>query len=674
MADLEQTIVNTIRGLAIDAVEKAKSGHPGLPMGMADAAFVLWTRFLRHDPSAPDWPGRDRFVLSAGHGSMLLYSMLHITGYDLSLDGLKGFRQWESPTPGHPEHGCAPGVETTTGPLGQGFGNAVGMAIAARILARRFNAPGFPLVDNRIYAIVSDGDLMEGVASEAASIAGHLQLGNIVFLYDDNHVTIEGNTSLAFSEDVPKRFEAYKWHVVIVEDGHDRGAIARAIEAARAETARPSLVVLRTKIGFGAPTKQGTAAAHGEPLGPEEAKGAKKNLGLAEDATFVVPDEVRAFFAKLRPEWRKRREEWDALFARYRKAHPDEAAEWDAWMAGDPPADIESALPRFEAGKGVATRVSAGEILNAIAPRVPQVVGGSADLAPSTKTLLKGVPSIAPGAFEGRNFHFGVREHGMGSILNGLALYGGPIPYGATFLVFADYMRPPIRLASMMGIRVIYVFTHDSIFVGEDGPTHQPIEQVAALRAIPNLHVIRPSDATETAYAWIAALRRRDGPTALILSRQNVTTIDRQAYPSAAGLLRGAYVLADDRAPLDWVIIATGSEVEVALGAARILREKGKRVRVVSMPSWEIFDAQDRAYRSQVLPAGPRYASVEAGVTFGWERYVGRGGIRIGMERFGASAPYKLLAEKFGFTPQAVAERLMGSGSASPYAGCKGPA
>ncbi|MBN1419905.1 MAG: transketolase [Planctomycetes bacterium] len=659
MASLEQTVVNTIRGLAIDGVEKAKSGHPGLPMGMADAAFVLWTRFLRHDPGAPSWPGRDRFVLSAGHGSMLLYAMLHLSGYDLSLDALKSFRQWESPTPGHPEYGCAPGVETTTGPLGQGFGNAVGMAIAARILAGRFNAPDFPIIEGRIYAIVSDGDLMEGVASEAASLAGHLGLGNIVLLYDDNHVTIEGDTSLAFSEDVPKRFEACNWHVVIVQDGHDREAIARGIEAGRAETGRPSLVVLRTKIGFGAPTKEGKAAAHGEPLGAEEAKGAKRNLGLSEDETFVVPDEVRAFFAKLRQGWRNRREDWEALLARYRKAHPDKAAEWDAWFSGDPPADIESALPEFEAGKGVATRASAGQVLNAIASRVPQLVGGSADLAPSTKTLLKGIPAIGPGAFDGRNFHFGIREHGMGAILNGLALSGALIPYGATFLVFADYMRPPIRLAAMMGLRVIYVFTHDSIFVGEDGPTHQPIEQVAALRAIPNLNVIRPSDATEAGYAWVAALRRRDGPTALILSRQNVTTLDRTSYPPAAGLLRGGYVVADDAAPLDWVIVATGSEVEVALGAAKILREKGKKIRVVSMPSWEIFDAQDPAYRARILPKGPRYASVEAGVTFGWERYVGRDGVRIGMDRFGASAPYKLLAEKFGFTPQAVAEMLL---------------
>jgi transketolase len=651
--DLEQRIVMTIRLLSADAVEKAKSGHPGLPMGMADAAFTLWSRYLKHCPSQPAWPDRDRFVLSAGHGSMLLYSLLFLFGYGLRLEDLKNFRQWESPTPGHPEYGAAPGIETTTGPLGQGLGNAVGMALAERMLAARFNTEKFPIFNHRTYVLASDGDMMEGVASEAASLAGHLGVGSLIVLYDDNHITIEGNTDLAFSEDVGARFAAYGWHVQAV-DGHDRPRVGEAIAAAQKKNDRPNLIVCRTHIAYGAPTKQDTAAAHGEPLGEAEIRAIKEREGFPPDQTFYVPPEVSAYMGEIAHAGERAYAAWCAMLDAYRREEPARAADLDRCLAGDLPADLENSLPAFEPGKMIATRVSAGTVLNALAKAVPSLVGGSADLAPSTKTIISGGGDIARGKFAGRNFHFGIREHGMGAAMNGIALHGGFIPYGATFLVFADYMRPPIRLAALMKLRTIYVFTHDSIFVGEDGPTHQPVEQMASLRAIPNLDVLRPAEATEAAYAWLHALQRNDGPTALCLSRQNLPTFDRARFSPARGVLRGAYVLNEDPAPWDWILIGSGSEVHVCVEAAESLRAEGARVRVVSMPCWELFLRQDAAYREALLPDSSRKAVVEAGVRQGWDRFVGHNGVYVTMDRFGASAPAKSLAEKFGFTAKEV--------------------
>ena len=651
---LDELAVNTIRGLAMDAVQKAKSGHPGMPMGMADAAFVLWTRFLRHSPSDPEWPNRDRFVLSAGHGSMLLYALLHLFGYDLALDDLQQFRQWESRTPGHPEFWCAPGVETTTGPLGQGFANGVGMALAERMLAQDFNGAGDDIVDHYTYGIVSDGDLMEGLSHEAASIAGHLGLARLIYLYDDNHITIEGSTDLAFSEDVAQRFEAYHWHVQRV-DGHDRGAVADALEAARQETERPSIIICRTHIAKGSPNKQDTSGAHGEPLGEDEVVATKEALGLPVAPTFFVPEAVRALLAGVRERLDKEASEWRARFAQWQQANPELSAQWEARMARKIPEGLGGKLPSFEVGKEIATRNASSEVLQVLSREIPGFVGGSADLAPSTKTLIEGAEDLARGRYSGRNLRFGVREHGMGGLMNGMSLHGGFIPYGGTFLVFSDYMRPSVRLAALMRQPVIYVFTHDSVFVGEDGPTHQPVEHVAALRAIPHLTVIRPADAAETAEAWLVALERSSGPTALILTRQNVPVLDRSLLAPAEMLRRGGYILLDAPDP-ELILIASGSEVSVVLEAARLLMAEGSRVRVVNMASWELFEEQPEEYRRQVLPPSVSHRlAVEAGTSFGWSRYVGDAGSVHGIDRFGASAPWKVIAEQLGFTPEAIA-------------------
>ena len=654
---LDRLCANTLRMLAADGVQKAKSGHPGMPMGMADAAYVLWTRFLKHNPANPHWPDRDRFVLSAGHGSMLLYALLHLTGYDLPLEELMNFRQWGSRTPGHPEYGLTPGVEVTSGPLGQGFAVGVGMALAERWLAARFNRPGFPIVDHFTYAIVSDGDLMEGISHEAASLAGHLGLSKLIYLYDDNGISIDGPTSLTFTEDVLARFTAYGWHVQRV-DGHDPAAVEAAIRAAQAETERPSLIACRTHIGFGSPHKQDTAGVHGAPLGEEELRLTKENLGWPQEPPFFIPEQVLPVFRAAREQGAAREQAWHELFARYQEAYPDLAAEFQRVMAGELPDGWEAALPTFTPDDGpLATRAASGIILNAIASAVPELLGGSADLHPSNKTYLKAYAAIQRGDFSGRNLHFGVREHCMGGVLNGLALHGGIIPYGGTFLVFSDYMRPSIRLAAMMGAHVIYVFTHDSIGVGEDGPTHQPVEQLASLRAVPELTVIRPADARETVEAWRVALKHRHGPVALALTRQSLpvlsTTVDQRE-----GVARGAYVLADVSAP-DVVLIGTGSEVHVALAARELLAERGVAARVVSMPSWELFDAQPQEYREAVLPPSLPRVAVEAGVSLGWHKYVGSDGAIVAVDRFGASAPYKVVMQHYGITAEHVAERAL---------------
>ena len=657
--DVQLAAANTVRILSAEGVEKAKSGHPGMPMGMADAAVVLWGAFLRHCPSAPGWIDRDRFCLSAGHGSMLLYSMLHLCGYDVTLDDLKNFRQWGSRTPGHPEFGDTQGVETTTGPLGQGFANAVGMAVAERMLAARFNTPKFPVIDHTTYAICGDGCMMEGVASEAASLAGHLGLGKLIVLYDDNGITIEGHTGLAFSEEVGERFKAYRWQVLYA-DGHNAAQVEDAITRARKDADRPSLIVCKTHIAYGAPTMQDSHEAHGAPLGAGEIKALKTKFGFPADKEFFVPDEVKKLFGTYRARGERAYREWTALFEGYRREEPEKCARLKAWMARELPDDLEKALPAFEPGKAIATRSSSGMVINALAAKLPNLVGGSADLAPSNMTLIKGAGDIGKGQFGARNFRFGVREHAMGSVLNGVALHGGFLTYGGTVLVFSDYMRPPIRLAAMMGLPVVYVFTHDSIFVGEDGPTHQPIEQIAALRAIPNLDVIRPAEATETAWAWLHALRRKDGPTALCLSRQGLATFDPAVMAPASGLLKGAYVLNEDPAPHDWVFIGTGSDVHLCIETANFLRNDGARVRVVSMPSWEIFLRQDASYQASVLPEGPTRVIVETGIRMGWDRFGGPGTVYVTMDRFGASAPLKRLASEFGFTAEQIAARLNG--------------
>ena len=666
-SDLDHLCINTIRTLAMDGVQKANSGHPGMPMGTADMAYVLWTQFLKHNPANPAWPDRDRFILSAGHGSMLLYSLLHLTGYDLPLDELKNFRQWGSRTPGHPEYGLTPGVEMTTGPLGQGFATGVGMAIAERFLAAHFNRPGHTIVDHFTYAIASDGDLMEGISHEAASLAGHLRLGKLIYLYDDNRITIEGSTDLAFTEDVAARFRAYGWHVQQV-DGYDLAAIASAIRAAQAETTRPSLIIARTHIGFGSPHKQDTAGVHGSPLGEEELRLTKQNLGWPVEPPFHIPDQALAHFRQAVERGRDWETDWQTRFAAYAAAYPDLAAEWEMAMGGELPSGWDADLPIFKPEDGpIATRVASGKVLNALAPRLPTLIGGSADLASSNKTYLNGQGDFEADTPGGRNLHFGVREHAMGAILNGLALHGGVIPYGGTFLVFSDYMRPAIRLAAMMELPVIYVFTHDSIGIGEDGPTHQPIEQLAALRAIPGLTVIRPADANETIEAWRVALTHRDGPVALALTRQKLPTLDRAQLAPADGLARGAYILAEaENGRPEVIIIATGSEVHVALAARELLAQRDVAARVVNMPSWELFERQPRDYRHAVLPpAITARLAVEAGVAQGWHRYVGPAGDVVSIERFGASAPYKVLWEKFGFTAENVTARalaLLGQG------------
>ncbi|MFC2046107.1 transketolase [Chloroflexota bacterium] len=652
--DLDELCVSTIRTLAIDAVQKANSGHPGMPMGMADAAYVLWTQFLRHNPGDPAWTNRDRFVLSAGHGSMLLYSLLHLTGYEVPLEQLQQFRQWGSQTPGHPEWGDTPGVETTTGPLGQGFANGVGMALAERILASEFNRPGFEIVGHHTFGIVSDGDLMEGISHEAASLAGHLGLGRIIYLYDDNQITIEGETRLAFSEDVGGRFEAYGWHVLAV-DGHDRASVARAIRTGVDEGDRPTLIMCRTHIGYGSPNRQDTAKAHGEPLGAGEVQLTKEALGWPRDAQFYVPEEARAHFGAAVERGAEMQGAWDSVFGGYAAAYPKLAAEFERRMAGELPRGWEEVLAEYDAGEEpVATRVVGGKVLSVLGEALPELVGGSADLHPSTKTYMSAFPAVSKDEYGGRNLHFGIREHAMGGMLNGMILHGGLRPYGSTFLVFSDYMRPSIRLAALMGVPVIYVFTHDSIFVGEDGPTHQPVEQLASLRAIPGLTVIRPADAKETVGAWHAILEHREGPVALLLSRQKIPVL---RGTGSQGVGRGGYVIVDSRDP-DLILMASGSEVELAANAAELLAEERIAARVVSMPSWELFERQPESYQQTVLPREVRArVAVEAGVPMGWERYVGLDGEVLGLARFGASAPASVLAAELGFTAEVVAAR-----------------
>jgi transketolase len=654
--------INTIRFLSVDGVQKAKSGHPGTPMALAPLSYLLWTRHLRFNPRNPDWPDRDRFILSCGHASMLLYSLLYLTGFDLPLDEIKAFRQWGSNTPGHPEAGHTPGVEVTTGPLGQGFGNAVGMAMATRMLAHRFNRPGHEIVSHRIVVLCSDGDLMEGVASEAASLAGFHRLGNLVAFYDDNRITIEGSTDLAFREDVAGRFRAYGWNVLMVADGNnDLEGMSGAIEAACSERDRPTLVIVRTNIAFGSPNKQGTAEAHGSPLGEKEVALTKEALGWPKEPDFFVPEDVLAHFREAVPRGEAGEREWRLKMAAYTEANPDLAMEWERVMWGDLPEGWESALPSFPPGiAAMATRKVSGKVINAIAPMIPELAGGSADLAPSTNTLMEEggafLPDAPPG---GRNFHFGVREHGMGAILNGMARHGGLIPYGATFLIFSDYMRPAIRLAALMRIRVIYVFTHDSVGLGEDGPTHQPIEHLAALRAIPNLHVFRPADANETAAAWIMAMERTEGPSMMALTRQNVPVLPPEDVYREGNVYRGAYILKEGGNGRPAVILlASGSEVHVALEAANVLEAEGIPARVVSFLSWERFEEQPGEYRRLVLPPSVRArVSVEAAATVGWERYVGDGGASVGIDRFGASAPGGRIFQELGITPENVAAR-----------------
>jgi transketolase len=654
---LDLVCINTLRTLSIDAVQRANSGHPGLPLGAAPMAYVLWQGHLHFDPAQPRWADRDRFVLSAGHGSMLLYSLLHLTGYDLPMEELEHFRQWGSKTPGHPENFITEGVETTTGPLGQGFANGVGMAIAERFLAARFNREGFPIVDHKTYGIVSDGDLMEGITHEAASLAGHLGLGKLIYFYDDNEITIDGRTDLAFTEDVGARFEAYGWHVQHVADGTDLKALDAALVAARAERDRPSLIAVRTIIGYGSPNKQDTASVHGSPLGDEELALSKRNLGWPDDRRFYVPEDVSIHMTAARKTGAEQQEGWKAQMTLYAAAHPDLAAEYEAWLSGNLPDGWDADVPTFEAGSSMATRASSGKVLAGLGSRLPNLIGGSADLTGSNKTDIKGRSDFQKDNYGGAYFRFGVREHGMASICNGILLHGGLRPYCGTFLIFSDYLRPALRLSALMQLPVIYVFTHDSIGLGEDGPTHQPIEHHMALRTIPHLTYLRPADANETAEAWRAALKNTEGPTALALTRQDLPTLDRSTYGSAEGVHKGAYILSDDDGTPDVILMATGSEVQLALDAAGILRDEGHAVRVVSMPSWELFEAQPAGYRDDVLPPDvTARVSVEAGVTFGWERYIGSQGRAVGLDRFGASAPYEVLYEKLGLTPEKIAE------------------
>jgi transketolase len=657
-SDLDQLSINTMRFLAVDAVQKANSGHPGLPMGAAAMAYTLWTRHLRHNPHNPHWANRDRFVLSAGHGSMMLYALLHLTGYDMPLEQLKQFRQWGSLTPGHPESHFIPGVEVTTGPLGQGFANGVGLAMAERFLSERFNEPGFDLVDHFTYAIVSDGDLEEGVSSEAASYAGTQRLGKLIYLYDDNGISIEGDTDVTFQENVGVRFSAYGWQVIGPIDGNNVEAIDAAIRVGEQDTEHPTLIICKTIIGYGSPNKANTGSAHGEPLGPEEVKLTKENLGWPTEPDFYIPDEALANFRQAVSQGAAREAEWDALLASYRKAHPKKAAEFERMMSGQLPEGWDKEIPAFTPEDGpVATRNAGGVVLNCIFDHVPDLVGGSADLAPSTKTWLK-----ESGKFGwdigGHNLQFGIREHAMGSIAVGMAHHGGVIPFTATFLVFSDYMRPPIRLASLSEKRVVFVFTHDSIGLGEDGPTHQPIEQLAALRAIPGVRVFRPADATEVAETWRQALLHQDGPSIMALSRQKLPILDRTKLAPVEGVAQGAYTLRDADGTPQIILIATGSEVHLALSAADALGAEGFRVRVVSMPCWELFDEQSQEYRDSVLlPGVSARLAIEAGVPQGWWKYVGDGGDVIGLDRFGASAPGSVVMDKLGFNVDNVVAR-----------------
>jgi transketolase len=670
--NLDQLSINTIRFLSVDAVQKANSGHPGLPMGAAPMAYILWTRFMQHNPIDPKWLDRDRFVLSAGHGSMLLYSLLHLTGYDLSMDQIQNFRQWGSQTPGHPEHGLAAGVETTTGPLGQGFANGVGLALAEAHLAAKFNRPGFDIVNHFTYGIVSDGDLMEGISHEAASLAGHWRLGKLIYLYDDNLISLAGSTSITYTEDRAKRFEAYGWHVQTIDDGNDLNAIDQALRSARAETDRPSIILVHTIIGYGAPHKQNTFEAHGSPLGPDEVKAAKENLGWPIEPAFYIPGEALEHFREAIERGKAEQSAWQKKFEAYQKEFPELAQEFMQTTRGELPDGWSANLPVFSPDKALATRASSGQVLNALAKKIPNLIGGSADLNPSTDTALKtfgdfqspdfkseGSQGLVGGGtnYAGRNIAYGVREHAMGSISSGIALHGGLIPFTATFMQFSDYMRPGIRLAALMEQRVIYVFTHDSVFLGEDGPTHQPVEHLAALRAIPNLFVIRPADANEVSIAWQIAIERTDGPTALIFTRQAVPTFDRSKMASADGVRKGGYVLIDSDGSPDVILIATGSEVQLAVGAhAELLKQKVK-ARIVSLPCWELFDEQSEEYRDSVLPPNvTKRLAIEAGVSLGWSKYAAE---ILGLDHFGASAPAKVIAEKFGFTIENVVKRAL---------------
>jgi len=674
---LDNECINTLRFLSVDAVQKADSGHPGLPMGAAAMAYVLWTRFLKYNPANPGWFDRDRFVLSPGHGSMLLYSLLHLTGYDLPIEQIKHFREWGSMTPGHPERGVTPGVETTTGPLGQGFGNGVGLAMAEAHLASCYNRPGAEIVNHFTYGIVSDGDLMEGVASETASLAGHLRLGKLIYLYDDNRVTLSAGTDITFTEDRARRFEAYGWHVQSVADGNDLAAIDAALRTARAETQRPSLILARTHIGYGAPGKQDSFESHGSPLGVDEVRLAKRNLGWPTEPPFYIPQKAGEHFRRAIERGKSAETEWNSRISAYDRAFPDLAKAFLRAMNGELPEGWDRNIPAFPADeKGMATRVAAGKTMNAVAPRLPALIGGSADLNPSTHTALLGQGDFeAPGvtvsdkqgavegvwSYAGRNFYFGVREHGMGAILNGLAAHGGTVPFGATFLIFSDYMRPPMRLAAMMKLHVIYVFTHDSIALGQDGSTHQPVEQLAGLRAVPGLTVIRPADANETAFAWRVALEAGDRPVALVLTRQNLPTLDRSQCAAADGLRHGAYILADvPNGRPDIILIATGSEVGLVMTARQMLQKRNVMARVVSMPSWDLFDVQPQSYRDHVLlPAVHLRLAVEAGASQGWHRYVGDRGDVLSVDRYGASAPGEVVMREYGFTADNVCKRAM---------------
>ncbi len=653
--ELDELCVNTIRTLSMDGVQKANSGHPGLPMGCADFAYVLWTQFLKHNPANPLWPDRDRFVLSAGHGCMLLYSLLHLCGYKLPMEQLQQFRQLNSITPGHPEFGITPGVEATTGPLGQGTGNAVGMAIAEEHLAAVFNTETHKVMDHYTYVILGDGCNQEGVVNEAISLAGHLGLGKLICFYDFNQITIEGKTELSYSDDVAKRYEAYHWHVQQI-NGHDRAACAKALRTAQEVKDRPSIIIGTTTIGYGSPHKAGTREVHGEALGVDEVKATKKNLGWPEDAQFLVPDVVRAKFTEVQSKGVEAEAQWQKTFNAWKSANSDKAKLWNVYWNRQLPTDLNSKFPKFDPSKPQATRNAGGEVLKVLMGAVPQLIGGSADLYPSTKTFIKEHGSFSKTNRAARNFHFGIREHGMGAVVNGIAYHGGLIPFGSTFFAFMDYMRPPIRLAALSHLSVIHVFTHDSIFLGEDGPTHEPVEHLAAARAIPNMTVIRPADANETAWTWIAALENTHGPTAIILTRQNLPVLDPSKYPSAENLKKGAYVLLENN-EAQVTLLATGSEVSIALEAADKLKIDRILARVVSFPSWEFFEKQSTAYREQVLGKAKRVA-IEAGIRQGWDRYIGSDGLFCGLDRFGASAPYQALAKEFGLTGEAVAAKI----------------
>jgi transketolase len=655
---LDELSVNTIRVLSMDAVQAANSGHPGMPMGMADVAYVLWKKFLKHNPENPEWVNRDRFILSAGHGSMLLYSLLHLTGYDLSLNELKNFRQYNSLTPGHPEYGSTPGVETTTGPLGQGFATGVGMAMAEAFMAESFNKDQYSLIDHYTYAIVSDGDLMEGISHEAASLAGHLKLGKLIYLYDSNRISIDGSTDLSFTDNSRKRFEAYGWHVLSI-DGHNHKEIEAAIVEAQ-NSDKPSLIECKTKIGFGSPAKEGTADSHGAPLGDDEIIATKKNLGFPSTDPFFIPEEVKKSMNEAVKSGRSQEKDWQSMMDRYQSDFPDEYNRFQKYITRDLPENWDSILPVFESSeKGMASRKASGKVLNSIADHIPNLIGGSADLTGSNNTNLDGKGIYSAENRSGRNLHYGVREHAMAAAMNGMALHGGVIPFGGTFLVFSDYNKPAIRIAALSKIPTIFVFTHDSIGLGEDGPTHQPVEHLAALRAIPNVHVLRPADANEVSHCWKAALTRSDGPSVMVLTRQSLPTIDRNEFSSASGCAKGAYIIKKESSGSpDVILIATGSEVYPTLLASEILEEKGISVRVVSAPSLEIFEKQDKDYQDAVLtPEVKKRVSIEAGSTFGWHKWIGIGGLAIGLDDFGISAPYEQVFEHFGITPEKIAQR-----------------